>query len=112
MLWRINCTGVILFDKLPAPLSSVESWCIFFRFCLSFLQSDEPLNHFIKENPMTEDVQDIDFDKAVKAAGASIFWSEFHDEPHPLPWPLIAAASAAAVVGVGLWMWSRRHEFS
>ncbi len=58
----------------------------------------------------TENVKDIDFDQAVRAAGASSFWSEFHDDPHPLPWPLIAAATAAAIAGVGLWMWSRRHE--
>jgi hypothetical protein len=59
----------------------------------------------------TEDTKDIDFEKAVQAAGSSIFWSEFHDEPHPFPWPLIAAASTAAIVGVSLWIWSRRQEF-
>lgn len=63
----------------------------------------------IEEPRRTEEPLDVNFERAVEAAGVSSFWSEFYDEPRPYPLgAVVAVATLAAAVSVGLWLWSRK----
>lgn len=65
----------------------------------------------IEEPKRTEEPRDIDFKRAVEAAGVSSFWSEFHDEARPLRWGTVAlAATVVAAVGIGIWIGHRRRS--
>lgn len=65
----------------------------------------------LTEPKRTEEPLDVDFERAVEAAGVSSFWSEFYNEPRPYPLKtVVAVATVAAAVSVGLWFWSRRKS--
>lgn len=58
-----------------------------------------------EEPKRTEEPEDIDLDRAVEAAGAASFWSEFHDEPNGHWWKTVAVSAAiGAAVGIGVWL--------